>query len=203
MLSKRCHEAFSNLKNPVFMRVFSVFGIIPTRQTKTELNGFSLSSILLCGRIWCKFPAIHRLWELLQSKSNQSVSLRDMVWLLFSIILYILENTRVVYNLSKLSSVFGWRYAQLLLELPAEAGRNFVADHWRNSINGFICCFKQVFGTLEPKLPDIICQGGLHPLGEECTHVHGADAEMVSKEGQGEICKETMLLHKLGDLGKG
>ena len=26
---------------------------------------------------------------------------------------------------------------------------------------------------------------------------------MVSKEGQGEICKETMLLHKLGDLGKG
>ncbi len=32
LLSKRCHEAFSNLKNPVFMRVFSVFGIIPTQR---------------------------------------------------------------------------------------------------------------------------------------------------------------------------
>lgn len=32
LLSKRCHEAFSNLKNPVFMRVFGVFGIIPTLQ---------------------------------------------------------------------------------------------------------------------------------------------------------------------------
>lgn len=30
LLSKRCHEAFSNLKSPVFTRVFSVFGIIPT-----------------------------------------------------------------------------------------------------------------------------------------------------------------------------
>ena len=30
MLSKRCHEAFWNLDNPVFMRVFSVFDIIPT-----------------------------------------------------------------------------------------------------------------------------------------------------------------------------
>jgi len=31
MLPKRWHEDFSILKNPVFMRVFSVFGIIPTR----------------------------------------------------------------------------------------------------------------------------------------------------------------------------
>ena len=38
LLSKRCHEAFSSLKNPVFMRVFRVFGIIPTpsRQTYTK-----------------------------------------------------------------------------------------------------------------------------------------------------------------------
>ena len=31
MLSKRCHEAFSSFKKPVFMWVFSVLGIIPTR----------------------------------------------------------------------------------------------------------------------------------------------------------------------------
>lgn len=31
MLPKRCHEDFSILKNPVFMRVFGVFGIIPTQ----------------------------------------------------------------------------------------------------------------------------------------------------------------------------
>ncbi len=31
LLSKRCHEAFSNLKSPVFMRAFNVFGIIPIR----------------------------------------------------------------------------------------------------------------------------------------------------------------------------
>ena len=31
MVPKRCHEDFSILKKPVFMRVFSVFGIIPTQ----------------------------------------------------------------------------------------------------------------------------------------------------------------------------
>lgn len=31
MLPKRCHEDFLILKNPVYMRVFSVFDIIPTR----------------------------------------------------------------------------------------------------------------------------------------------------------------------------
>jgi len=45
LLSKRCHEAFSNLKNPVFMRVFSVFGIIPIRCRDLHLKQFCLDDI--------------------------------------------------------------------------------------------------------------------------------------------------------------
>ena len=40
LLSKRCHEAFANLINPVFMGDFSVFAIIPTLLTKLNLTHF-------------------------------------------------------------------------------------------------------------------------------------------------------------------
>ena len=46
LLSKRCHEAFSNLKSPVFTRVFSVFGIIPTLYRRAILPGFECFSLL-------------------------------------------------------------------------------------------------------------------------------------------------------------
>ncbi len=42
MLPKRCHEDFLILKNPVYMRVFSVFDIIPTPKCKTGFNCFCL-----------------------------------------------------------------------------------------------------------------------------------------------------------------
>ena len=45
LLSKRCHEAFSNLENPAFMRVFSVFGITPTRCRDLHLKQFCLEDI--------------------------------------------------------------------------------------------------------------------------------------------------------------
>ena len=45
LLSKRCHEAFSNLENLVFMRVFSVFGIIPTRCRDSHLKQFCLEDV--------------------------------------------------------------------------------------------------------------------------------------------------------------
>ena len=45
LLPKRCHEAFSNLKSPVFMRVFSVFAIIPTRCRDLHLKQFCLEDI--------------------------------------------------------------------------------------------------------------------------------------------------------------
>ena len=46
LLSKRCHEDFSILKNPVFMRVLSVFGIIPTRCRDLHLKQFCLEDIV-------------------------------------------------------------------------------------------------------------------------------------------------------------
>ena len=46
LLSKCCYEAFSNLKNPVFMRVLSVFGIIPTRCRDLHLKQFCLEDIV-------------------------------------------------------------------------------------------------------------------------------------------------------------
>ena len=45
MLPKRCHEDFLILKNPVFMRVFSVFGITPTRCRDLRLKQFCLEDI--------------------------------------------------------------------------------------------------------------------------------------------------------------
>ena len=41
LLSKRCHEAFWNLKTPVFMHLFSVYGIIPTRLRVLSHSYFS------------------------------------------------------------------------------------------------------------------------------------------------------------------
>ena len=57
MLSKRCHEAFLSLKNPVFMRTFSVFGIIPTFFVVLLWLIYTLN-IILNGNFDTDFPPI-------------------------------------------------------------------------------------------------------------------------------------------------
>ena len=57
MLPKRCHEDFLILKNPVFMRVFSVFGIIPTRWCRWAWESGTHQEYLdLVSRIRAKLP---------------------------------------------------------------------------------------------------------------------------------------------------
>lgn len=51
MLPKRCHEDFLILKNPVYMRVFSVFDIIPTRQVETRSKLFCIDRLIPFGFI--------------------------------------------------------------------------------------------------------------------------------------------------------
>ena len=46
VLSKRCHEAARSLKNPVFIRVSGVFGIIPTRKMKLNSKRFCLGDLM-------------------------------------------------------------------------------------------------------------------------------------------------------------
>ncbi len=38
MLSKGCHKVFLTSRNSVFMRIYSIFKITPTRNHKTSLN---------------------------------------------------------------------------------------------------------------------------------------------------------------------
>ena len=46
LLSKRCHKAFPSLKNPVLIRVFSVFGIIPTGCRDLHLKQICLANMI-------------------------------------------------------------------------------------------------------------------------------------------------------------
>lgn len=71
LLSKPCHETFSSLKNPVFMLVFTVFGIIPTRQANPDFNCFCLGDLTRRGSVWFPLSSTHGVYGLLLSKSYQ------------------------------------------------------------------------------------------------------------------------------------
>ncbi len=69
MLTKRCHEDFLILKNPVYMRVFSVFDIIPTPKYKTDFNCFCLGILTRCALIWYRLSHFYEVFLLLLSNS--------------------------------------------------------------------------------------------------------------------------------------